>query len=52
MLENKLTTERDTWIKAITKMATVGISKVSLLNMSNGELLLNDGKAKVFIPKQ
>lgn len=49
LLENKLTTERDTWIKAITKMATIGISKVSLLDMSNGELLLNNGNAKVFI---
>lgn len=52
LLENKLTTERDTWIKAITKMATVGIGEVSLLNMSNGELLLNNGKAKVFIDSE
>lgn len=49
LLENKLTTERDSWIKAITKMATIGAGKVSLLNMINGELLLSSGKAKVFI---
>jgi len=49
LLDNKLSAERDSWLKAITKMASVGMGKVSLLNMSNGELLLNGGKAKVYI---
>ena len=48
MLENKVNLERESWLKAITKMATIGIDNVSLLNMSNGEMLLNSN-AKVFI---
>lgn len=52
LLENRQALERECWLKAISKMATIGIGEVSLLNMKNGELLLNNSKAKVLIDSE
>lgn len=50
LLNENLTKERNAWLNTFTKMATIGVNNLSILDLTNGELLYNTGnEPKIFV---